>query len=180
MNERTFPRIQRLARVLKLICTACLILMPAFFIYAIATGLAGEPALQREFADYVLPSVVPTWTLILVRAIQAVSVPLIFYVLWQMRGLFSLYLDGETISDRCATRIRHCGQGLIYIGLAGVLSNTVIVLLLTMVNETGPQTVVITFSQGDIGFFLGGGLIVVIGWVMGEAARIAEDNRGFI
>ena len=30
------------------------------------------------------------------------------------------------------------------------------------------------------GFILAGGLLVAIGWVMGEAARVAEDNRGFI
>ncbi|MEJ6393407.1 DUF2975 domain-containing protein [Gymnodinialimonas sp. 2305UL16-5] len=180
MNAYQLRRVTRLARVLHVVSTLTMILMPAFLIYSAFIGLAGETALQREYDDYVLPEVIPTWTVIVVRLIQMLGFALILYVLWQMRQLFALYTGGETLSQRCADRIRRCGQGLVTIGAFGILSNTLIVLLLTTVNVTGPQTLVVTFSEGDVGFFLGGGLMVVIGWVMGEAARIAEDNRGFV
>ncbi len=180
MNEMHVGRVQRLARVLHAACTLALIVMPAFAIYTTVIGEAGEANLQSTYADYVLPEVIPVETVLAVRAIQMIGFVLTLYILWQMRNLFGLYKRGEILSSRCAAVILRCGQALIAVGIIGFLSNTLIVLLLTLMNEAGQRTLVFTFSDGDAGFFLGGGLITVIGWVMREAVRIADENRAFV
>ncbi|WP_224816809.1 DUF2975 domain-containing protein [Hasllibacter sp. MH4015] len=180
MNDSQISRVQRLARILHWACTLSLIVMPALLIYMIAIGDAGEAALRRSYADYALPDVIPPAIVLTVRAIQVIGFAITLYILWQMRVLFGLYKSGEILSTRCAAVILRCGQALVTIGIFGVLSNTVIVLLLTLANETGDRTLAVQLSGGNAGFFLGGGLIVVIGWVMGEAVRIADENRAFV
>ncbi|QBY01939.1 DUF2975 domain-containing protein [Rhodophyticola sp. CCM32] len=180
MSTSDLNRIISLARLLHLATTLGLIALPVLIVVAFAIGEAGIGDLRETYAEYRLPDVIGTGTYGTILAIQLVGILLTVYVLWQMRGLFACYKKGETLSAQCADRILRIGQGLVAVGIVGILSNTVTVLLLTMGNPPGERTLSISFTDGHVGFFMAGGLIVVIGWVMREAAQIAEENRGFI
>ncbi|WJY22589.1 DUF2975 domain-containing protein [Fontisubflavum oceani] len=155
-------------------------MLPVILIVAFAIDEMGVDDIRDTYSDYVLPPVIGPGLYGIILAIEMVSVVIAAYILWQMRTLFGFYKSGETLSARCADRILRIGQGLVTVGVVGFLSNTAIVLLLTMANQAGSRTLSLTFTDGDIGFFLAGGLIVVIGWVMREAVQVAEENRGFV
>lgn len=180
MTKRELGRIIKVARLLHLATSFGLLMLPVILIVAFAIGEMGVDDVRDTYSDYILPDVISTGLYLTILAIEMVSVVIAAYILWNMRTLFGFYKSGETLSARCADQILRIGQGLLAVGIIGFLSNTVIVLLLTMANEVGTRTLAFTFTDGDIGFFLAGGLIVVIGWVMREAVQVAEENRGFV
>ena len=53
-------------------------------------------------------------------------------------------------------------------------------MLASLANPPGERVLTISLEGADLGQVLAGGLMVVIGWAMREAAVVAEENRGFI
>ncbi|MBO6625483.1 DUF2975 domain-containing protein [Boseongicola sp. H5] len=180
MTNRDLNHIISMARLLHLASTIGLIFLPVAVGLAFVIGEAGIDDLRETYAEHTLPEVIGTGSYLSILVIQSVGLLLTFYVLWQMRGLFAYYKSGETLTARCAGQILRIGKGLVAIGVIGILSNTLIVLILTWGNPVGQRVLSVGFNDGDVGFILAGGLIVVIGWVMREAALVAEENRGFI
>ena len=97
-----------------------------------------------------------------------------------MRGLFALYRRGQILTDAAAERIRRIGAALVVLAVAGTLLHTAQALLLTIDNPAGQRHLVLSLSSDSLGFLLSGGLLVVIGWAMREAARAAAENASFV
>ncbi|MEM9343045.1 MAG: DUF2975 domain-containing protein [Pseudomonadota bacterium] len=104
----------------------------------------------------------------------------VLYAIWQCQALFKLYRLGHTLSAEAAQRIRQIGMGCLAAALLSILVRPVQVLILTAANAPGERAVAISFSSGDVGFALAGGLMIVIGATMAEAARIAEEHKAII
>ncbi len=180
MTNSDSARIKALAKFLHVAATLALTALPIIIVLAVSIGSAGVDNLRESYAEVQLPDVIGTGTLVSVRVLEMVEIAIIAYVLWQMRELFGFYKAGETLSARCAAQILRIGQGLVTLGVYGILSNTVIVLVLTLGNPPGSRTLSISFTDGDVGVMMAGGLMVVIGWVMREAVTAAEENRSFV
>lgn len=100
--------------------------------------------------------------------------------LWITRGLFARYGRGDVFSYHNATAIRRIG-GLLLVGTGlAIAGRTAAVLILTHDNPPGQRSLAISLASHDLLFALLGGLLLVIGWVMAEATRQAEENRLFV
>ncbi|MGL4319925.1 MAG: DUF2975 domain-containing protein [Paracoccaceae bacterium] len=102
------------------------------------------------------------------------------YALLHMRRLFRLYLAGQVLTAPAARHIRQIGLALVTIGCTGPLIPTLQTLIMTADNPAGQRMLQISLSSDNLGFLLAGGLLTVVGWAMTEAARVAEDNQGFV
>ncbi len=133
----------------------------------IAAGIAPEAA---------LPGAART-ALVLVGALPAMAA---IYVLGQMGSLFRMYAAGETLTPAAARAIRRIGMGLLAMAALGFVTRPLQILLASLGNPPGERVLAIGFDTYDLGLILAGGLLLTIGWAMGDAVRAARENAEFI
>ncbi|HHL20403.1 MAG TPA: DUF2975 domain-containing protein [Aliiroseovarius sp.] len=173
-------RIARLSVVLQWICRIALVILPLSMVAAAIYSFRDPSMLAPQFPGLDIAAPPGPAPLAIVFGLLAVPQLMALFVLWQLERLFGLYRRGDTLTTAPALRIRRIGLGVVAAALLSLLLRPVAGAILTLGNPAGERQLVVTLSSADIGLVLAGGLMVVIGWVMGEAARIAEENRGFV
>lgn len=106
------------------------------------------------------------------------SVSAQLYLLWQARKLFNLYASENYLSRDCADTIRNLGLGLVALPLIRFLQEPIWSILMTLGSDD--ISVSIAVSSNGIGYLIGGVLMLLIGWAMLEASRVAEENKSFV
>ncbi|MEL7115280.1 MAG: DUF2975 domain-containing protein [Pseudomonadota bacterium] len=151
---------------------------------AVGIALALEPPnrfdLLASFEGFVVANPLPNSVIWGVTLLGFLPLLPVVFVLISMRRLFGFYRCGETLSLRCALAIKRIGLGVLLTFVVGVLTHSLQVLALTMPNAPGERSLSIAFNSNDFALLLTGGLLLLIGWVMGEAVAVAEENRGFV
>jgi len=109
-----------------------------------------------------------------------IPLTIVLYVLWNVRLLFECYGRGEVFSAEPANYIRKVGMAMVANVFVSVFIRSMGSVLLTFDNPAGSKQLSISLSGDIYLLLLMGGLLIVIGWVMQEAARISEENRQFI
>lgn len=177
---KTDNRIFRLSGLLYWVTGLTMLAIPAFVLVALMTGGLNTADMRAAFPGLPEETVLNPGKTVAVIMISCLALPAILFSLWHMRALFALYRVGEILSAACARHILRIGQGLVALAIVGTLLQPLQVLILTLDNPPGARQISIGLSSDTVGFLLAGGLLVVIGWVMREAARAAEENAGFV
>jgi hypothetical protein len=172
-------RIQRVSKTLYWLTTVLAWALPLGVIAAIVKGAFDPAALIARYPALPDDVVVSPLQGTVVAAIGVIAVFPLIAALLAMARLFQRYHRGEILTDACASDILRIGRALCLLALATVLVPTAQLLTLTWAMP-GQRTLSIGVDQATLGFILAGGLLFVIGWVMREAARAAEENRGFV
>lgn len=170
-------RLPRFAAFLQGLATATLILTPP------ALGLALFAPGQFLGSIGAFQDVPQTgWTWVTWAGIAVVLIPFLFAMraLDAMRRLFRLYRAGDPLAPEAGPLIQSIGANLLCAAGLGVLLRPVSSPLLTLSNPPGERMIALSVGSSDIGFILVAGLLVLIGWSMSEAQRIAAENREFI
>ena len=85
------------------------------------------------------------------------------------------FFERETIST-----IRKVGICLVALAFSAVLATVFINPWVTQHNPAGALPLNFRISTSDLGYLLAGTLLFIIGWVMGEALKIQEENKAFV
>jgi hypothetical protein len=112
----------------------------------------------------------------LVIASATASVPTILYTLalWQAMKLFRLYRTGQIFVPAVPAILVRLGYLVLAAAAAGVITRTLVVLLLTMGNPPGQRQLAVGIGTEDI-------LSLIIGLLVAkEAQRFVDENKGFI
>ena len=177
---QNLARIARLSTALYRGTSLLLPLLPLLVLGYGVWGGANPDWLKGAFAELPEGTALTGVKSSAVLAIGALALVPITLSLWQMRGLFARYRRGEILSPACAGHIRRTGIALTVLALAQFLIRPLQILVLTADNPPGARMLAIGLSSEVLWLALAGGLLVLIGWVMAEAARAAEENAGFV
>ncbi|WP_316647130.1 DUF2975 domain-containing protein [Ovoidimarina sediminis] len=172
------PKALRLSAALYWATTAALAALPV--VIALPLWLSGPRALATALPGLAVPASLPAPLLAAGIAAGLLPALAVAYVLWQMRGLFDFYRRGASLGHGAARQIRRIGAGLLATAALALAARTLQALALTAANPPGERILAFHIASSDVGFLLSGGLMLVIGAVMADAARIAEDNAGFV
>lgn len=110
------------------------------------------------------------------------SVPVVVFVL-TMLVLFQLFrrlATGTVLDARNAQLVSRVGLGFVIFAATAMASNTLATLILTAANPPGERVLTIGFTTSDIGAFAAGFAFWGLGSVLGEAARVADDNASIV
>ncbi|SFR31725.1 Protein of unknown function [Yoonia tamlensis] len=99
---------------------------------------------------------------------------------WQMTRLFSHFKSGEVLTEAAAICIKRIGQCLLGAAVISFVTVPLQSLLISLNKAAGARSVSVAISSDMILFAMAGGLIIVIGWAMREAASVAQENRAFV
>lgn len=113
-------------------------------------------------------------------ALGCAHLGLLCFAMWTARGLFSQFARGQVLEPRTGQDLRLIG-GLIaaYAALTPVVKS-LMTLVLTAGNPPGQRLFAVSIGTHELVLTLLGGMILVLGHVMAEAARIADDNRQIV
>ena len=102
------------------------------------------------------------------------------WALWQVWQLFGCYGRGELLSLAPARHLHRLGLALVLLAGAQPLADTLVRLALTLGNPVGQRLLALGFSNVHFSYLLFGLVMLALSVVMREAARVADDNAGFV
>jgi Protein of unknown function (DUF2975) len=111
-------------------------------------------------------------------ALLPVSVSL--WLLWQLWGLFGEYRQGAVFSPRALACLRRFALGLLALGLVQPAARALGSVAVSWDNPPGQRLLVVSLDSGDYALLLVALVFIAIARVMTEAARVAEENEGFV
>lgn len=169
-----------LTRSLLWIVTALMVLLPCAFVAALVQSVVDPGWIIGELPEAQLTAAPSTARLIVALMACAPVLAAMLWALSETRALFRLYLRGEALSLPCARHIARIGMAMLVSAVLAILCHTAQVLILSLSNAPGARVLMVDISSWQISVALMAGFVTVIGRVMADAARIAEDNRGFV
>lgn len=140
----------------------------AEFVARNLTGLTHEPIALTTLA------VALAW---LISTLQMV---LLGSGLCAMAKVFRCLANNEPWHPQVGTQVHGFGRALLWFGLTSPLFRSLLVMAVTFENPAGQKLLVIGISANDIVISLVGVLLMMLGYVLQEAAAIADDNRQII
>lgn len=174
------PRIVRLSGGLYWASSILLFALPVIVITAFLQGWAAPSGIPLRFPGLPAETVITSAKATVTTAIGALALIPMLAMLFQMRGLFDRYRNGEILTDACAHHILRIGQFLLAFAVITIFAPTLQMLILTVDNPSGRKILSIGIDGTMLGLLLAGALFVIIGWVMREAARAAAENAEFV
>ncbi len=113
-------------------------------------------------------------------ALSSLYLGVLVWALWTARKLFARLAAGDVFQPETGMLLRRFGLTLlIYAGLSPV-ATTAMGLIVTMQNAPGQRVLKLGVSDHEIVLALVGTLILVIGSVLADAVRIADENRQIV
>jgi Protein of unknown function (DUF2975) len=119
------------------------------------------------------------------RLVILASLPAILcqtFAMWSGWKLFSGYRRGEVFTQGAAKCMTRIGWALLAIAPLGLWTTFIVGKILSEPAQTGGAAVSVPFSAADIDFtaIAFGLMAILIGRVLGEAAKLSEENRLFV
>ena len=108
------------------------------------------------------------------------SLAIILVVLLRLWQLFGEYLHSRIFSARALASLRGFARWTLVAAFWSPVYRAVLSVIVTWQNGPGKRELTVDLSSDDYLMVLVGVVILAISSVMAEAARIAEDNEGFV
>ena len=174
--QARFPRIARFARGLVLAGAAL------FIVNAVCTWIFPDYAVRIITSVIEVKHIGPLTnsTRVMYLLWDVPSLAVILAALFKLWQLFGEYLHSRIFSQRALTSLRGFARWVLVGAFLQPLYRAVLSVIVTWQNGPGKRELTINFSSDDYLVLLLGVVILAISSVMAEAARIAEDNEGFV
>ena len=111
---------------------------------------------------------------------SVVPLALTLLALQRLWGLFAEYAQGRVFSLRALLCLRGFARCVLGLGVLSPVYGVVLSIIATWHNTPGTRQVGLNFTSDDYGMLLFGAVLLAISSAMAEAARVAEDNAGFV
>lgn len=173
-------RITRLSRVVVWVTTILIgVLPPGIVAYVLL--LPEQIVHWRSVAPLRLSSdpFLPEQAAAVIAVLLFYSLPSL-WGLWEMRALFRGYAAGEIFTLAMARRLRRCAMALLILAPAGPVAGVGLSLALSIGQMPGKRMLVLGIGSDDLGHALIGLALLIVAQVMVRAAKLAEENQGFV
>ena len=172
----------RLCRTLSVVSRVLVILsLVGLGALAVLFAVSALPELwATNYLDGEAATALRPWQKLGLWVVAAVAIAPMIAMFAIMARLFTGFAQGHVFTGESATSIRQIGGLLIVGAVLGVCVGAIRSILVTITNPEGQRSLAISFGSEEIILIVLGGLLLVIGQAMAEAARIDAENRSFI
>jgi len=174
--QARFQRIARLARALVLAGGGL------FVLNALGTWIFADYAthiIQSQVEVHVLGPLRPS-TRVMVVLWDIPSLAVILMALLRLWQLFGEYLQSRIFSARALASLHGFARWVLAAAFLSPVYRAGLSVIVSWQNGPGRRELTINLSSDDYLMVLLGVVLLAISGVMAEAARIAEDNEGFV
>jgi hypothetical protein len=102
------------------------------------------------------------------------------YALWHLWRLFGEYAGSRFFGSQAQSHLRRFAWATLLAALFAPLQRALTSVALTLGNPPGQRMLVFGFSSTDYYAILLGAVLLAVATVQSEAARLAEENEGFV
>ena len=120
------------------------------------------------------------WQKYLTMAVMMIPSLVMAYGLYHLRKMFGAFANNAIFQPEPIRHLKAFGIALLAQTLIKPLSGAATSVLATFHRPAGERVLSIGLSDAEASTLFLGGLIIVIAWVLGEAARIDDENRSFV
>lgn len=180
MTDRRFARLRRIriiSRILKGVAFVAVALFSVLYVVAF-TLTEGIAAVVHAVTGKSVPVDLGTGDIAVLFVIGAVPFGLFLAAVASAGQLFRAFEKGCILDPLAGALVCRIGIFVLASEIAGIVAEAVSTAYMSA--QTGAGSGTITISTTNLAGMLLGVLILVIGWVIYEAAEIAEDNRQII
>lgn len=183
---KRLQRIQRCAKAMKWAASACLaglvllsILLALSILFPTFVPLIGDNPVtvgnqERTLSELSMAQRGSVTVLLIV------SLSLLMGALWALRRLFERFQNAEFFAGKTLDAMASLGFWLISFAIFDFASDPVSSLIGTMDYPEGQRVVDVAVDGREIFCMILGTLVLLLGWVMREAAVLAEENRQIV
>ncbi len=185
-RETRLSRIRRVSAAMKYTVTVMLVLIIVFGVMittllVLPYGLLPLPDETIDTGDLERSiSEIPQLQRFGFALLSAAACGLLVAACWTLRQVFQRFQRLEFFSPSTLSSIISFGVWLIVFAVFEFVSEPVVSILLTYDLPEGERAISIDFDGGETFIFVLGALMLVFGWILREAAVIADENRQFI
>lgn len=173
-------RIQLASRRLRYILTGVTILIPISMalIWVLFNDFPAEARGRMIPYDIygALLQPLPLSTRLLAFVVSMIPAGVMIWGLFILMRLFRLYEQGEIFRMSNVRCFRQLSRVLIWFFFAGIATQPLLSLALTIQNPAGQRMLTFGLESGDLTALLLGGILAVISWVMEEGCQLQEDQ----
>jgi DUF2975 family protein len=112
--------------------------------------------------------------------VLAIPVGVMIYGLLAARRMFAEFAHGEIFSERAARHLQSFAATVLAQAPLGPLTAAGFSAALSLGTPPGQRAITIAFSINDYFALIVGGVLFAAATVMREAARLADENKGFV
>lgn len=174
-------RLSRWVRGLALLAAPLLIVTPVLLLTApealLDMGFGEMSGLKLSYLAQGGLTLAVRWRM---AAVTLLPVGLGLALLWQLWSLFGEYLGGDVFGARALACLRRFAALLFALSLAQPLAQALMSVAVSWDNPPGQRQLLVSISSNDYALVLGALVFMAIARVMTEAARVAEENEGFV
>lgn len=173
-------RIRRVSRVMSALCLIGMVGLPI----SLALGwwypqILGGPYPASE-GLWGAPDDLPALNRLLGFLVSMIPAGILMFGLARLRAMFGLYQAGEIFSIGSARCLKQFAATVLLQVLLAPLAGAAHSVIVTFDNPPGERMLTLSFGSAEYSAILLGGLLLVIAWVMGEGAKLADENRQFV
>jgi hypothetical protein len=172
-------RIVRTSTAMAWLCLSAAVLLPvgvaAYWAVSPVGALAGDARVPLSW----LESFGPLQRMAGALA-SLVPVAVLAWGLMRLRGCFLGFARGALFDGESVRGFRDFALALTATALLGIPARTLVGLVLSWGAPEGQKQLAISLSSDMLLMLCVGGTMAVVGWVLGEAADLAEENASFI
>jgi hypothetical protein len=167
-----------MARIGQWVTAISAALLVVYLAYLAITPSEALFLMQREVPGIVtLPSKPILALSAFVAALPALAFLCALTLTWKF---FRLVGRGEHFSTPALTCLKWLGRAAIACSVLGVLSRTIMALLLSSANPEGQKMLMLGISSNDLGAAVVGVLVFFFANIVREATALAQENQSFI
>lgn len=175
--EKRRQRVARLSGVTRGAALALAVLLPV--LGAAYWGLASSPEIALAAGLGGAPISFGTGERIGAAILSVLPVLALSWGLWRLAGALKLFGRGQPFAPAAARGVRDFGLGVLICAVLKPVATAGLSVLLTL-NGPGPKALAISLSSDTLLLLLLGAVMALMGWALGEAALLAEENAQFV
>lgn len=175
-----FNRLTRLARVMEIATVIGIVLITVLMVIVFfhADWMRNVVLAKLGQAGTQLP--ITPLTRCLAAIVIAVPVGVMLYGLFAVRSLFREFAQGRVFTAAAARHLQTFGATVLAQAPLGPLTAAGLSAALSLGKPPGERAIMIAFSTNDYFALIIGGSLFAVATVMREAARLADENAGFV
>lgn len=173
------PRIRRIAGTMSIATVVLAVLLFSAGVYVALDMTALYEAIRSLGLADPVGGLAPGLRIV-AASLGLPALGLILWSLWNAFWLFRAYGAGEIVSLEIGRRIRRIGITLVAFPLVTTVTNLLTSIVVSWDEPEGQRIMSLSISSEAVIMAITGAILIMVGWSMVEAARIADENRQFV
>lgn len=173
-------RVQRLSRLLALVCLAIVLLLPIAVAGYWATIDAGTLAVRANLPPDAVQGVLQGWQRVIGGVLTEIPLLLLLLGVWQARQCFLLFAGGRIFTAQAVACLKRFAGWAMMSALAEMVANALVSVVMTLNNPIGMRHLAIGFGSDQLFLLFFAAMVWLMAGVISQGQLLAEENSSFI